>query len=232
MTNCGQQVEYAVPQRAVAYDVSGAEKMFAVGLGDRMRGYVMNKLGDPSIGGITLEGRLPEGRAAWHRADHSRDRGGCEGGLRAGPLGRWLQRGTRHHTEAARPTRHRQLPAHRDLLQLRPDSHRRTTPRGVYDDPLNLGKIFGVTDRAETLVAELRGRIDKFKAGQPAAPTVLSHLDDRWTSVSWESVVKTKPEVVVIVEYADVPAVQKIAFLKSHPAMRTTPPSSRTGSSS
>jgi len=36
---------------------------------------------------------------------------------------------------------------------------------------------------------------------------------------------ETKPEVIVIVivEYADMPAVQKIAFLKSHPAMRTTP---------
>ena len=51
VSNCGRKVTYPRPQRPVAYDVSGAEKMFALGLADRMRGYVMNELGDPSIEG-------------------------------------------------------------------------------------------------------------------------------------------------------------------------------------
>lgn len=37
----------------------------------------------------------------------------------------------------------------------------------VYVDLTNLGKIFGVEQRAETLVAELRGRIDKLEQSHP-----------------------------------------------------------------
>ncbi|UQS24480.1 hypothetical protein L1857_17465 [Amycolatopsis thermalba] len=39
--NCGHAITYPLPERAVAYDMSSTEKMFALGLAGRMRGIVM-----------------------------------------------------------------------------------------------------------------------------------------------------------------------------------------------
>ncbi|QQQ75277.1 ABC transporter substrate-binding protein [Saccharothrix sp. 6-C] len=41
VTNCGQEVSYARPSRVVTNDTGIAELMFALGLGDRMAGYVI-----------------------------------------------------------------------------------------------------------------------------------------------------------------------------------------------
>lgn len=41
VTNCGQQVAYGEPSRVVTNDTGIAELMFALGLGDRMAGYVI-----------------------------------------------------------------------------------------------------------------------------------------------------------------------------------------------
>lgn len=41
ITNCGEEIQYPVPQRPVAYDMSAIEKMFALGLADRLRGIVL-----------------------------------------------------------------------------------------------------------------------------------------------------------------------------------------------
>ena len=72
------------------------------------------------------------------------------------------------------------------------------------------------------------GEDTPFTAGRYAMPTALiaaaggrNIMDDvatSWTRVAWEPVVARDPEVIVIVDYGDVTAAQKIAFLKSHPA--------------
>lgn len=41
-----------------------------------------------------------------------------------------------------------------------------------------------------------------------------------WTEISWEPVIDRDPEVVVIVNYGEVTAEQKIAFMKNNPAFR------------
>lgn len=124
----------------------------------------------------------------------------------------------------------------------------------MFVDLLNLGKIFGVEDRAETLVAGYRKHLDEittrigaienpvrvfvydsgtekpFTSGRFGIPTamieaagginIMDDVEKSWTEVSWEPVIERNPEVVVIVNYGDVTADQKIAFMKENPAFK------------
>src|SRR5699024_2114071 len=44
---CGEEVEYAVPQRAVVYEGGSADKLFALGLTEHVHGYVMPPANPP-----------------------------------------------------------------------------------------------------------------------------------------------------------------------------------------
>ena len=67
-----------------------------------------------------------------------------------------------------------------------------------------------------------------FTAGAYAIPTalieaaggrnIMDDLDKSWATVAWEPVVERNPQVIVIVNYGDVTAEQKIAFLEGNPA--------------
>ena len=128
------------------------------------------------------------------------------------------------------------------------------TMADMFVDLLNLGKIFGVEDRAETLVAGYRKQLDEittrigaiekpvrvfvydsgtekpFTSGRFGIPTamieaagginIMDDVEKSWTEVSWEPVIERNPEVVVIVNYGDVTAEQKIAFMKENPAFK------------
>ncbi|MFE2456727.1 ABC transporter substrate-binding protein [Streptomyces sp. NPDC059402] len=52
---------------------------------------------------------------------------------------------------------------------------------------------------------------------------VFDGLDERWTQVNWESVAESEPEVVIILDYGDLPAERKIDFLKKSPHTRELP---------
>jgi iron complex transport system substrate-binding protein len=77
------------------------------------------------------------------------------------------------------------------------------------------------------------GTDEPFTSGNQAPPNeiietaggrnVFAELTDRWTTVGWEAVAAARPEVIVIVDYQDQPAEEKIAFLRSSPVMRTVP---------
>lgn len=49
---------------------------------------------------------------------------------------------------------------------------------------------------------------------------VMEDVEKSWTEVSWEPVIERNPEVIVIVNYGDVTAEQKIAFMKETPAFK------------
>lgn len=123
----------------------------------------------------------------------------------------------------------------------------------MYTDLLNLGRIFGVEEKANDLVNGYRNDLSKilasllplskaprvfvydsgedavFTAGRYAMPTaiieaaggvnILDDLEKSWAEVGWEAVIDRDPEVVVIVNYGDVTAEQKIAFMKGNPAL-------------
>lgn len=67
-----------------------------------------------------------------------------------------------------------------------------------------------------------------FTAGRYAMPTamieaaggvnIMDDFEKSWATVNWEAVVERDPELIVIVNYGDVTAEQKIDFLKSNPA--------------
>ena len=122
----------------------------------------------------------------------------------------------------------------------------------MYSDLLNLGRIFGVSDRAETLVEGYRTKLQKIMVNLPvleAAPRVFVYdsgedtpftagrygmpnalieaaggsniMDDfekSWSTVGWEAVVDRDPEVIIIINYGDVTADQKRAFIMEKPA--------------
>ncbi|MFH8572581.1 ABC transporter substrate-binding protein [Streptomyces sp. NPDC017993] len=257
VSNCGRDITYAQPQRPVAYDVSGAEKMFSLGLADRMRGYVMNKLGDPSIKGspwrkdyakaerlgteritreIVVDAEADWVLAGWN-SGFSEERGITPALLKKVGIASYL------HTETCWDYGDKSVDV--------------TPMEALYTDLGNLGRIFGVEQRADKLVTDLKNRLtalkktwpDKgepakvfvydsgtdqpFTAGRHAAPdgiiaaaggsNVFHDLDKGWTTVGWEPVVKAKPEVIVIVDYADQPAKDKIDYLTSRPALKSVP---------
>ncbi|MGH4023892.1 MAG: ABC transporter substrate-binding protein [Pseudonocardiaceae bacterium] len=170
ITNCGQQISYPRPQRPVAYDVSAVEKMFSLGLAPRMRGYVMNTLFDSAIAGspwredYTRVPRIGTGRitkeivvdakADWVMSywggGFSEDRGITPKLLEQLGIHSYVQ------TESCF--------GYGDRLPVPP-------LESVYTDLINLGRIFGVEQRAQTQVAQLRGRIDQLKRTHPAGAT-------------------------------------------------------------
>ena len=127
----------------------------------------------------------------------------------------------------------------------------------LYNDLINLGRIFNVEKRANKLVARYKkeltdfqtslsplehptkvfvydsGEEQPFTAGMFGMPTALIEaaggkniIDDvqkSWIQVGWESVIDRAPEVIVIVNYGDVTAQQKIDFLRSHPGLKDIP---------
>ncbi|MEV5982531.1 ABC transporter substrate-binding protein [Streptomyces sp. NPDC052114] len=257
VSNCGKDVTYTRPKRPVAYDVSGAEKMFALGLADRMRGYVMNELGDPAVKG-----------SPWREKYGEVERLGSERITReivVDAKADWVLAGWNSGFSEERGI----TPALLDEVGTASYVHTETcwdygdkavdVPplRALYTDLTDLGRIFGVEKRAQKLVGGLKKRIaalkrtwpDKgaparvfvydsgtdqpFTAGRHAAPNdiiaaaggtnVFGKLDKGWTTVGWEPVVEARPEVVVIVDYADRPAKEKIAYLKSLPRLKSAP---------
>lgn len=257
VSNCGKDVTYTRPERPVAYDVSGAEKMFSLGLADQMRGYVMNKLGDPSIKGspwrkdyadverlgteritreIVVDAKADFVLAGWN-SGFSEERGITPALLEKVGSASYL------HTETCWDYGDKSVDA--------------TPLEALYTDLENLGRIFGVEKRAAKTVTGLKERVtalkktwpkkgdpakafvydsgtdQPFTAGRHAAPNdivkaaggtnVFDDLDKGWTTVGWEPVIKAKPEVIVIIDYADQPAKEKIAYLKSLSGLKSVP---------
>ena len=49
---------------------------------------------------------------------------------------------------------------------------------------------------------------------------IMDDVEKSWTEVSWEPVIERNPQVIVIVNYGDVTAEQKIAFMMENPAFK------------
>lgn len=50
---------------------------------------------------------------------------------------------------------------------------------------------------------------------------ILDDVEASWTRVSWETVVERNPQVIVIVDYSEITAEQKIEFLLKNPALQS-----------
>jgi len=73
------------------------------------------------------------------------------------------------------------------------------------------------------------GKETPFTAGSYAIPSAMihaaggrnitGHLKSSWTRTNWESVVIENPDIIIIVNYGATTAVQKMDFLRQHPAL-------------
>lgn len=249
--SCNRQVTFdAPPQRAVSNDVDLTEMMLALGLQDHMVGFTGVsgwKILDEEVRSGIQE--LPElapkypNKEVLLNADADFFFAGWNYGLKVGgeltpetlaPFGIKVYELTESCTH----------------IMERPKS----SMQDMYADLLNLGRIFGVSERAQALVdgyqAELAemasalgeikqpvrafvydsGEDNPFTAGRYAIPTamieaaggvnIMDDVESSWVNVAWEPVIERNPEVVIIVNYGDVTAEQKIAFMKENPAFR------------
>ncbi|MFI6823373.1 ABC transporter substrate-binding protein [Micromonospora sp. NPDC050187] len=168
VVNCGREVTYdGVPERAVVYDVGMSEMMFSLGLAPRTRGWVANRvyggidtsayrgdferverLGDSRI---SLEIVL-EARADWVFAGHNQGFVESRGITPAILAGHGIDSYVLTETCAGTGG-----PA--DGM---------TPVDGVYADYRNLGRIFGVSERAEEVIAGMRRGFAAASVGKPA----------------------------------------------------------------
>lgn len=246
--SCNRQVTFdAAPARAIANDVNLVEMMLALGLHDRMVGYT------GVSGWKTLDEELRQGLA--ELPELSAKYPTREVLLGAEPdffFAGWnygMKVGGEVTPETLDPFGIKTYELTESCIHIGPKA--RSSMQDMYVDLLNLGRIFGVEDRAADLVAgyearlaEITAGVDRsdplrvfvydsgeeapFTAGAYAIPTalieaaggvnIMDDLDKSWATVAWEPVVERNPEVIVIVNYGDVTAEQKIAFLEGIPA--------------
>ncbi|ATE55919.1 ABC transporter substrate-binding protein [Actinosynnema pretiosum] len=252
---CGEQVEYRVPQRAVAYEGGSADKLFALGLTEHVHGYVMPPANPP----VTESPWAAEYAKVEFLSDDLLNRELVVDAKADLVVAGWNsgfsdQRGI---TPEILDGLGVQSFMHTESCFNYPGFPERKTPfEALYTDLERLGKIFHVEDRATEVVDGLRKRVDAvraatprgepvpvflydsgvdqpFTAGAQVPPTeiisfaggrnIFADVDARWTKVGWEAVVERQPEVIVILDYGDKPAQEKIDFLRSSPTTATLP---------
>ena len=249
--SCNRDVTFeTAPQRAVSNDVNLTEMMLALKLQDRMVGYT------GVSGWKTLDEKIREGvqelpelspkyptKEVLLGADADFYFAGWNYGMKVGG---------EVTPETLAPFGVKVYELTESCLHIMGKA--KPTMDDMFVDLLNLGRIFGVEDRAEDLVAGYRADLDAittriggietpvrvfvydsgeekpFTSGRFGIPTamieaaggvnVMEDVDKSWTEVSWEPVIERNPEVVVIVNYGEVTAEQKIAFMKTNPAFK------------
>lgn len=249
--SCGRDVTFeAAPARAISNDVNLTEMMLALKLQDRMVGYT------GISGWKTLDEGLREGvkelpelspkyptKEVLLNADADFYFAGWNYGMKVGG---------EVTPETLEPLGIKVYELTESCIHIM--AKNKPTMDDMFVDLLNLGKIFGVEQRAEELVTGYRKQLDEittriggiekpvrvfvydsgtekpFTSGRFGIPTamieaaggvnVMDDVEKSWTEVSWEPVIERNPEVIVIVNYGDVTAEQKIAFMKETPAFR------------
>lgn len=179
VTNCGTPTTYpAPPRRVVTNDINMAEMMFALGLGDRMAGYVV---GQSQNGGIASS----PWRAEFERLPRLSDQLSVEVARAANAD--LVFAGWSYGYSEARGVTPESMAATGIPSYLLTESCRNGQGRArgimapldaLYTDLTNLGEIFGVQDRAAALVAGYRATVDRATASIPPGPRPRVFLYD------------------------------------------------------
>lgn len=248
--SCNREVTFdAPPERAVSYDVNMTDTMLALDLQDHMVGYAgisrYYKM-EPEISAKL--GDIPE--LAPNRASKE-VLAGAEADFFFAGWNFGMSVGGEVTPETLEPfgIKVYELTESCSHLGQRP----KMTMEDMYIDILNIGRIFGIEERAKALVDGYRARLKEitkdidrskplkvfvydsgedapFTAGRNGMPTaiieaaggtnIMEDVAKSWTEVAWEPVIERNPEMIVIVDYGDVSAEQKIAFMKGNPAFK------------
>jgi len=246
--SCDREITFeAPPARAASNDVNLTEMMLVLGLTDRMVGYTgisgWNKLDETMRAGVAelpeLSERYPS-REVLIGADLDFWFAGWNYGMRLGgevtpdtlaPFGIAVY----ELTESCIHIMPRERVAIDDMFA---DIRNLATIFGVPERAealiagwqADLDAITATIPDGEPLRVFVydSGEDTPFTAGRYAMPTamiaaaggrnIMDDVDSSWTRVAWEPVVERDPEVIVIVNYGDVTAEQKIDFLRANPA--------------
>ena len=195
--NCGQNITYPVPQRAVAYDMSSTEKMFALGLADRMRGIVMPSTADPAVA------RSPW--AADYRAVETLSTDVLSREVVVDAEADWVLAGWNSGFSEARGITPQLLNEvgiqsyqHTESCFNYGDNPVRVPPlEALYTDLTQIGQIFRVEDRARQLVADLRERADVLRANRPEGTPARVFIYDSGTDQPFTSGGQGAPDALV-----------------------------------
>jgi len=246
--SCNRQVTFdEAPARAISNDVNLTEMMLVLGLRDSMVGYTgisgWKTLDEEMRAGVA---ELPELSAKYPTREVL---AGAEPDFFFAGWNYGMNVGGEVTPETLEPLGIKTYELTESCIFIGPKD--KISMDDMYNDMLNLGRIFGVEARAEELVAGYKARLEEvtstvdrqfplrvfvydsgeetpFTAGRYAMPTamieaaggvnIMDDVEKSWATVAWEPVVERNPEVIVIVNYGDVTADQKIAFLEANPA--------------
>ncbi|TDC58756.1 iron transporter [Actinomadura sp. KC345] len=102
-------------------------------------------------------------------------------------------------------------------LKGRAEAVQRAAPK---DDPVPVFLYDSGTDQPLTAGSQVPPNdIIKTAGGR----NIFDDLQERWTQVGWEAVAEARPEVIMVLDYGDQPAAEKIDFLKESPHTRGLP---------
>ena len=246
--SCDREVTFdAAPTRAISNDVNLTEMMLVLGLRDTMVGYTgisgWKTLDEEMRAGVA---ELPELSAKYPTKEVL---AGAEPDFFFAGWNYGMKVGGEVTPETLEPLGIKTYELTESCIHIGPKA--KSSMDDMYADILNLGRIFGVEERAQKLVAGWKARLAEvtagvdrsaplrvfvydsgeeapFTAGAYAMPTalieaaggvnIMNDLEKSWAEIGWEPVVERNPGVIVIVNYGDVTAEQKIAFMKDNAA--------------
>jgi iron complex transport system substrate-binding protein len=246
--SCDREVTFdAAPTRAIAHDVNLIEMMLALGLRDRMVGYTgvsgWKTLDEGLRAGVA---ELPELAAKYPTrevlAANEPDFffAGWNYGMKVGgevtpetlePFGIKTYELTESCIHIGPKARSSMQDMYTDILNLgRIFGVEARAEELVAGYKARLTEATSAVDRSAPprVFVYDSGEAAPFTAGRYAMPTalieaaggvnIMDDLEKSWAEIAWEPVVERNPEIIVIVNYGDVTADQKIAFLKGNPA--------------
>ncbi|MES2433076.1 MAG: ABC transporter substrate-binding protein [Pseudomonadota bacterium] len=246
--SCNRDVTFdAAPTHAISNDVNLTEMMLVLGLRDHMVGYTGIsgwKTLDPEMRDGVAE--LPELSAKYPTkevlagADADFFFAGWNYGMKVGgevtpetlePLGIKTYELTESCIFVGAKAKSSMDDMYNDMLNLGLIFGVEDKAKALVDGyKAKLAEITAGVDHAHPLRVFVydSGEDTPFTAGKYAMPTalieaaggvnIMDDLDKSWATVAWEPVVERNPQVIVIVNYGDVTADQKIAFMKGNPA--------------
>ena len=248
VNSCDREVTFdAAPARAISNDVNLTEMMLVLGLADRMVGYTgisgWKTLDEEMRAGVA---ELPELSAKYPTkevlagAEPDFFFAGWNYGMKVGgevtpetlaPFGIAVYELTESCIHIGPKAKSSMDDMYADILNLgRIFGVEAKANELVAGWKAQLAEATAGVDRSSPLRVFVydSGEEAPFTAGAYAMPTamieaaggvnIMDDLEKTWAEIGWESVVERNPEVVVIVNYGDVTAEQKIAFMKDNPA--------------
>ncbi len=246
--SCDREVTFdAAPTRAISNDVNLTEMMLVLGLRDTMVGYTgisgWKTLDEEMRAGVA---ELPELSAKYPTkevlagAEPDFFFAGWNYGMKVGgevtpetlePLGIQTYELTESCIHIGPKAKSSMDDMYADILNLgRIFGVEATAEDLVAGWKAQLAEVTAGVDRSSPLRVFVydSGEEAPFTAGAYAMPTalieaaggvnIMNDLEKSWGEIGWEPVVERNPEVILIVNYGDVTAEQKIAFMKDNPA--------------